>query len=117
LLTALIFPLSSADVAYDLNGDSLSVLSGSPNEFSRMRFDGLELVPGFRAHANGETPEQHSARSSRQLLEAEQPVQRELSFDDLTRMALGSSSSSSFSAISLLERASAWLGALAFKSS
>lgn len=87
----------------DLNGDSLSLLVGAPNEFGRMRFDGLDLVAGFDTHANGDQPNERSA--SRQLLEQHKKdaradtdeedeeeesahLQRELSFDDLTRFAL-----------------------------
>lgn len=31
-------------VVYDLNGDTLTVLTGSPNEFTRMRFTGLDPI-------------------------------------------------------------------------
>ena len=41
-----------SSVTFDLNGDTLTQLTGGPNEFARMRFDGLDSIPTESSRAD-----------------------------------------------------------------
>ena len=64
-------------MTFDLNGGGMGVLSGAPNEFSRMRFDGLNRVQfNFTAAALG-VPQHPDANGKVNGPQGETPVDGE----------------------------------------